>query len=693
VGAPALPSRGQSADIEVEWQFDALDLRPVERWLARLAGEVDGVATPPGTPENPGWRVVTAAPQSIVDRYLDTEDWRIGRAGYVLRLRHRARGDEVTLKGLGDSAPADGLRRRIEITEKTIEGAEWLNLAGPVGSRVSAMIGRRPLRHVLEVRTERRPFEIWIGETSVAELAMDETVIAAYNDERPARLCRVEVEVVAEWTDVLAPLVEDLRSSSGLWPARLSKFEAGMLAYGMVLPGRPDLGPTEVTPTSTFGELADAVIRRHLATLITNEPGTRLGEDPEELHDMRVATRRLRAAFSFFEAILPSQFSILRTELSWLASVLGAVRDLDVHLEGLEGAEEDLLPLPEGTEPPLDQLRSVLIAEREVARAALLRALDSPRYERLTTGLASLAQQGAARRGADYDVPAVAVVPELVGARYRATSRGARRARRSGSATDFHRLRIRGKRLRYAVEFTGDLYGEPAQRFSRRLAKLQDALGAVQDASVAIERLLQLAADSEHPLPPITVFVMGSMAARHQLESAELMARIPSRLSQLDDREWQELATLMEVRRLAAVREQAAATSEIPVPAAEVPVAAAEVPVAAAADIADAAADIPVVAVDVPVAPDIADAAAQTPDEPSVEGDAFSPQPASHLWTAVEPEPWTAVEPEPIDTAHDLPSVNDEPAPPTLEGLSQPSGAAPASNGHGHHDPTAPSHG
>ena len=611
--------------------------------MSRLAGEVDGGGIAPGTSENPGWRVVTATPVSIVDRYLDTEDWRIGRAGYVLRLRHKTRGDEVTLKGLGDSAPADGLRRRIEITEKTAEGAEWLNLAGPVGSRVSAMIGRRPLRHVLEVRTERRPFEIWIGQTAVAELAMDETVIAAYNDERPARLCRVEVEVVAEWTDVLAALVEDLRSSSGLWPARLSKFEAGMLAHGMALPGRPDLGPTEVTPSSTFGELADAVIRRHLATLIANEPGTRLGEDPEDLHDMRVATRRLRAAFSFFEEILPSQFSILRTELSWLASVLGAVRDLDVHLEGLEGAEEHLLPLPEGTEPPLDHLRSVLVAEREITRAALLRALDSPRYERLTTGLASLAQQGAARRGADYDVPAVAVVPELVGARYRSTSRGARHARRSGRATDFHRLRIRGKRLRYAVEFTGDLYGEPAQRFSRRLAKLQDALGAVQDANVAIERLLQLAADSDHPLPPITVFVMGAMAARHQLESAQLMARIPSRLSQLGDREWQELANLMEERRASAVREQAAA------------------------------ADIPVTV------------AAPIPDDRPVDGDALPAEPAGHLWTAVGPEP--------IDAARDLPSVVDEPAPPPLDGLGQPSGAAPASNGHGHHDPTAPSHG
>jgi CHAD domain-containing protein len=640
MGAPALPSRGHTEDIEVEWQFDALDLRPVERWLARLAGDAGPSAGATGTPENPGWRAISAGSVSIVDRYLDTEDWRIGRAGYVLRLRHKARGDEVTLKGLSDAAPTDGLRRRVEITEKTTEGAEWLNLAGPVGSRVSAVIGRRPLRHVLEVRTERRPYAIWIGETEVAELAMDETVIAAYNDEPPARLCRVEVEVEADWTDVLIPFVDDLRDSSGLWPARLSKFEAGMLAHGMAVPGRPDLGDVSVTPASSFGELADAVIRRHLATLIANEPGTRLGEDPEDLHDMRVATRRLRAAFSFFKEILPPQFSVLRTELSWLASILGAVRDLDVHLEGLEGAEEHLIALPEGTEPPLDRLRAVMTEERQLARAVLLGALDSPRYERLTTGLASLAQQGAARRIAEYDVPAARVVPDLIGARYRSNLRAARRARRSGRAADFHRLRIRGKRLRYAVEFAGDLYGEPAHRFSRRLAKLQDALGSVQDASVATERLLRLAADGDRPLPPITVFVMGALAARHQLESAKLMARIPDRLSQLEDREWQDLALLMEERRRAAAHEQAARPASRP------------------------------------------GVLAPPPDERPVAEHQPVPEHAGHLWTAVEPGP--------IDPARDLPRATDEPGPAARDPLGQAGGAAPASNGHGHHG-SAPS--
>ena len=129
--------------------------------------------------------------------------------------------------------------------------------------------------------------------------------------------------------------MEQLRTSCGLQPARLSKFEAGLLALGQEIPGSPDLGPTEISASSTMGELAFAVLRRQLAVLRDKEPGTRLGEDPEELHDMRVATRRLRAALSLFADVLPVRAQVFREELGWLGRLLGAVRDLDVQLEGL----------------------------------------------------------------------------------------------------------------------------------------------------------------------------------------------------------------------------------------------------------------------------------------------------------------------------------------------------------------------
>ena len=148
------------------------------------------------------------------------------------------------------------------------------------------------------------------------------------------QLRRVEVGVFREWMDALgtpgAPAPGRLRAAAGHAlqvrgrPARPAAWSS---------PGRPISGPTEIGPELNLGELAYAVLRRQLAVLRAKEPGTRLGEDPEELHDMRVATRRLRAALDLFAEVLPIRSRNFRGELGWLAGVLGAVRDLDVQLE------------------------------------------------------------------------------------------------------------------------------------------------------------------------------------------------------------------------------------------------------------------------------------------------------------------------------------------------------------------------
>ena len=126
-----------------------------------------------------------------------------------------------------------------------------------------------------------------------------------------------------------------------------------------------------------MGELAYAVLRRQLAVLREKEPGTRLGEDPEELHDMRVATRRLRAALSLFADVLPVRAQVFREELGWLGRLLGAVRDLDVQLEGLADMATATAGLarrraPGRTTIPLADLSALLEHEREAARAAML---------------------------------------------------------------------------------------------------------------------------------------------------------------------------------------------------------------------------------------------------------------------------------------------------------------------------------
>ena len=531
---------GPVHDVEVEWQLDALDLRPVERWLAALPGrDRDGLPT----------LTVQAKPsRRLVDRYLDTEDWRVGRAGLILRTRHHGRRDEATLK---DTAPAGsgGLRRRLEVSEALPPGGIGeLGAGGPVGRRLAALTGRRALRQVVEVRTRRRPFTLRAGSEDVGEIALDETTIAVGGTGPPVRLRRVEVEVDPTWVERLEPVVGELAESCGLQPARLSKFEAGLLALGVSVPGPPDLGPTAVGPETSLGDLAYAVVRRHLGVMLAREPGTRLGEDIEQLHDMRVATRRLRAALDLFASVLPVRAASLRRELSWIADALGAVRDLDVQLDRMDEIDGWVASWSGGearVPSPLEALRTLLETERDEARRTLIAALDSARWDRLASGLASLVRQPPARRSALYRTPAVAEVVDLVERRHRAVAKASRRARRSGVPGDYHRLRIRCKRLRYSLEFTADLYGGRTERYTRRLAKMQDLLGLMQDAEVATSRLLGLAR-AGHGLPATTVFAMGGVAERYRTEAADLLAWMPKRLKVLGGDEWRSLTQFME---------------------------------------------------------------------------------------------------------------------------------------------------
>jgi len=539
------PPGDEQDPIEIEWQFDALDLRPVERWLAGL---------PTIAVETGDGGTVTAlagTPRRLVDSYLDTDDWRIARAGFVVRTRRRGRHDEITLK---DTRPAEGsgLRQRLEVTEVLpASGVAALGAEGAVGRRLHAIVGSRRLREVLQVRTRRRPFALRVGGIDAAEVALDDTMIVVGGGQRPMQLRRVEVEVRPEWLEALEPIVDQLRASCGLQPASLSKFEAGLLAVGQEIPGSPDLGPTGISESSTMGELAYAVLRRQLGVLRDKEPGTRLGEDPEELHDMRVGTRRLRAALALFSDVLPVRAQVFREELGWLGRVLGAVRDLDVQQEGLADMAAATAGWSAGARPddhdPLAELSALLERERDTARAEMLGALDSVRWERLAKGLAAMVQQGPARRSLATRVPAVIGMPDLVVARHDKVTKAAKRAKRSGVVSDFHRLRIGCKRLRYALEFSSDVYGGRTSRFVRQLTALQDQLGLMQDAEVASIRLADLATGEAH-LPAATVFVMGGVAELHRREVDRLLRRVPKKVSRIGGREWRDLLDLM-VRR------------------------------------------------------------------------------------------------------------------------------------------------
>ena len=530
-------------DIEVEWQLDALDLRPVERWLALRTGLTTLVEPVLGL------GIVPGAPKRLVDDYVDTEDWRMGRAGYVLRVRRRAGRLEATLKDLATATK--GLRRRLEVTQPLpASGLLGLDRTGEVGWRVDALVGARDLNQVLEVRTRRRPFDLTIHGEKIGELALDDTVIAIGHERRRLRLTRVEVEVRPAWVDAMQPFVERLRRECGLQPATLSKFEAGLMAAGISIPGLPDLGPIAVSADSTLGELAYRVLRREASAMLAHVPGTRLGEDIESLHQMRVATRRMRAGMEMFATVLPVRAQRLRAELGWLAALLGEVRDLDIQLGRFDDWTEEM---PGDHREALDELADLLAGHRVLARRALLEALDSRRYERLVSGLVAMLAQGPSPRSVACRVPAVTAMPTLICERHSAARKAAGRAKRSGVAADYHRLRIRAKRLRYSLEFATGLYNGELKGFIRQMTRLQDALGSMQDAAVASSRLEAIALTEEGAsLSRAAVFAMGGVARQYRIEAEHLLDGMPELVNLLKGKEWKRARSLMELRLKAA---------------------------------------------------------------------------------------------------------------------------------------------
>jgi triphosphatase len=510
-------------DREIEWQFDAIDTRPVERWL-NAAGEL----------------VTRGEAKRFVDTYADTDDWRLYRAGYSLRLRVGQSGTEATMKSL--SAGANGLRDRTEIVEPLPAGSlETLPASdGPVGRRVRAVVGPHAVRPKFQVRTRRRTYLVSSNGSAAAEVALDATTIPVEGRE-PARLLRVEVETSGGPTPDLADFVGNMRDACGLTPASVSKFEAGLLARGLAPERTLNLGSVEISSESSVEELAFAVLRQNFAALLSKEGGTRLGEDPEQLHDMRVATRRIRAAIALFEAALPAEVVGLREELGWLASALGAVRDLDVLIEQVEAWGR---PAGGRDDRTLDAVASVLHADRDQARANLVQTLDSPRYERLLAELTAVLRHGPVASPSSR-VPAVDAAPSLIKKRYRKVRKGGRRIDRTSKPADYHRLRIRAKRLRYALQFLAPIYGKGTRALIRRTVRLQDLLGAHQDAEVAVARFEAIVAEEGNDLPPAAAFAMGEIAERYAKRKATLRRKFPKVFRRVGGTAWTDVRRVM----------------------------------------------------------------------------------------------------------------------------------------------------
>ncbi|HEX4266600.1 MAG TPA: CHAD domain-containing protein [Steroidobacteraceae bacterium] len=540
--SPAGGSNAGSEAREVEWQLTAPDLGVVRRWLEQHP-RVDRLSIRP------------LPARQLRDTYLDTGDWRLFRAGFALRLREGAGHLEATLKEL-HSAREDVADRR-EITERLSQtGLKALAQAiGPVGSRVRDVAGVKPLRPLFEVRTSRQRFVVRNGNPDVAvgEIALDEARFSrGSRHQRPMLLTRVELEAVGHDSAPLERLAERLRAECALSRATENKFAVGLRSASLVPPRGAgpdrDAAPPVMDPSTRACDFAAAALRRLHQEWQANEPPARLGEGPEPLHRLRVTARRMETILSLFRGYLPAAVRNSRETLKGLLDALGLVRDADIRLEAASSFRSSL---PEGDRKALDPLLQYLQSERARARSTMLRALDA---KRARDWLDTLPDQLAKTLPATSSVfsrnaAALAVVPDLIHKRFRKLRKSARRLTAGSSMTEFHEVRVRAKKLRYALEVIAPTYAKPANRMLAALHKLQSKLGTQHDADVIAHYLTQLAGHSPANFTAATLFTMGRMAEQRALEAGRMGRKVIGPWRKVRGKRWKGLRSRMQKRR------------------------------------------------------------------------------------------------------------------------------------------------
>jgi len=223
-----------------------------------------------------------------------------------------------------------------------------------------------------------------------------------------------------------------------------------------------------------------AYLRAQLTAIERHDPAVRVGSDPEDLHKLRVAIRRSRAALREARSLLGEERGReLRDELKWLGRQLGPARDLDVLIARLR-IEVAELDGPDAI--PAGKIVTQLEREREAAQADVLAALDSTRYAEL---LATLEETVSAPPVATSDVS----LKRVARREFRRLERHVDALGLAPSNDALHRARIQAKRLRYATELSSQLLGKDGDGVVSAAKAFQDVVGAHQDAVVAEERI------------------------------------------------------------------------------------------------------------------------------------------------------------------------------------------------------------
>jgi triphosphatase len=409
--------------------------------------------------------------------YFDTPDHALRKAGFGLRVRDGEGGRKQTLK----SASAGGVFSRGEWEEA---------IAGPGPDRdalartpAAAMLDGEALAPVFTTRVERTVRLVRVGE-AVIEAALDRGELSA--EGRRAPVCELELELKSGPARALFDLARDLAKRVPLRLSLVSKAERGYglaLGGGEVTPRRQDVA---LSPKASVAEALQALGQADLAHLCAALEALRERPEPDGVHQARVAARRLRALLKIFKPLAQDEAAQrLDEELDWLAGEFDAARDLDVFVGDV-----------------WSQARSGAAFGRRADFERALQAARANAYLRMEAALESARARDALleaaawlESGAWTTDPALAEIRDGRADTFAGDVLNHRRKQVKKRAQDFddldahmrHRLRLKGKTLRYAAEDLASLFPnhpKRAEQFIEASKTVQDTLGALNDRSV-----------------------------------------------------------------------------------------------------------------------------------------------------------------------------------------------------------------
>ena len=479
-------------------------------------------------------RTQRLAEEDLQSRYFDTPDLRLWSRGVT--LRHRT--GELSGRGTWTlKLPETENGATFERTELSWPGEADL-VPGQVLDILKGIVRRTPLGPIADLKTTRRRLRLQDPDGAAWGELDDDIVTVAGGPRDGVRFREIEVEVKTDHPQAKA-VVSALRAAGAQADAEPK------LARALGLSGRSRRAamPAPKSTSALLGDVVRLSIADGLGRVLDHDYRMRLDAvlSPRDVHQARVATRRLRSNLKTFRSVLdPVWLDHTRAELRWLGEALGRVRDCDVLASELERSYDN----PPDEAAGHAELRATLQAQRDAVSGELVKALSGERYMNLLDRLHAasemppfLDQKNMARGRPARAVPARQVLPDLVDLEWRALRRKLRRIGRHPSDGELHRTRIRAKQLRYAAEAAAPVLGKPARRIAADAEALQTVLGEHHDA-VGAEAWLRRQVGGGSPRQAFRAGELTVMEQQRQHGSRRQWRAAAKKLRKKRDRRW-----------------------------------------------------------------------------------------------------------------------------------------------------------